>query len=374
MAALTARKADAILENMRAAASPTRRPAVRTRAFRSAVSFACAASAMLVAVPATAGISEPMAIRATKADEQVPASSRGYLAWAEFHRFWWVEVERPDGVVVRVNPPGTMAWPGGFDGKRLVFQQAKVPGRSCCESDLFLDNVKTGRGRGFPASGNTPSWEWGPSISGDLVLFGRNLVARHWRILVFDRRTSELRTLAGPTNSAQLWVGQLSGRYAVWTRVTGNGWDVIRYDLATATRTRIPRPEGVFAQYAASVTSDGTVYFASSGRACGKDVSINVRPVGGPTTVLFSLPARDDVWSTYVDETGPDSQVLFDPGTCTRDQPLTPYRFLRGQDIWGFTDLGDGSGEVGMAPVIRRTAMTHTGNHVGMSRAGVFDN
>ncbi|MFL5797042.1 MAG: TolB family protein [Actinomycetota bacterium] len=343
---------------------------VRRRAgvCRAAIAFAGTAAMLWTAAPASAGITDPVPLRATKAEEQIPASSRGYLAWAQSNRALpRVELRRPDGTIVRVNPIGTFGWPGGFDGKRLVLQRSKT---GTFNSDLLLYNVKTGRTRGFPATVNTRRWEWGPTLSGDLVMFGRNRNGRDWEVLLFDRRTSELKVLAGPTNRAELLVGQVNGRYAVWTRATDDGWDVILYDLVTGTWTRIPRPDGVFAQYAPSVTADGTAYFATSGNRCGEDVSIQMRPIGGPTTQLFALPPQHDIQRTYVDESGADPQVLYDPGRCLLG--FAPFvRLLSHEDIWGFTDLGDGSGRPGSAATAPSAAPSGPGKRIWMPSAGI---
>jgi hypothetical protein len=329
------------------------------RSIRVIVVLGTVLAVSLVAATAFAGISGPQPLRATRAEEQIPSSAGGFLAWAEYNRpFPRVRLRRPDGTIVRVNPAGTFGWPGGFDGRRLAYQRATR--RDLGDSDIYLYNVKTGRTRGFPSSVNTPDWEWGPSISGDLIMFGRNHHGHGFRVMLFDRRTSELRQLAGPAGGTTLLVGQINGRYAVWTRAGDEGWDVIRYDLSTGAATRIPRPADVFAQYAPSVTSDGTVYFAAGGRNCGEDVSIEERPIGGPTTALFGLSARHDVVRTYVDQSGLDTQVVYDPGTCRESRDPLSSGILRDQDIWGFTDLGDTS---------RRQGVPVTGRHGSSSGA-----
>ena len=335
------------------------------RTIRWALAALAAPTVAWTAAPASAAIVGPAPIRATRAEEDFPASSGGYLAWGQVVRGSQVWVRAPHSGIVRANAPRTFGWPGGFDGKRLAFQQSKQ-GRM--NSDIFLFNVKTRRTRGFPAKVNTRQWEYGPTMSGDDVLFGRNRGGRDWRIMLFDRRTARLRTLSGPTNASELVVGQINGRFAVWTRARSVGWDVIRSDLTTGTATRIPRPDGVFAQYAPSVTSDGTVYFASSGNACGRNVSIERRPIGGPTTTLFAVGGRRDIQRTYVDESGAHTRVLYDPGTCLFSQG--PDRFLWNQDVWGFTDLG-GAG-AGPPAVAAPPEHGGPGKPMVFPQAGVF--
>ncbi|HJS69505.1 MAG TPA: hypothetical protein VJ744_01780 [Gaiellaceae bacterium] len=114
-----------------------------------------------------------------------------------------------------------------------------------------------------------------------------------------------------------LWVGQVSGNYAVWYRctVSNRRCNVRMHDIAAATTTVIPNPGRQ--QYSASVTSDGTVYFIRSGRGCGNSVQVVRRPLGGPSNVVAAVGAGRDVQSIYalqhVDGT---TTVYFDRIRC----------------------------------------------------------
>jgi len=94
---------------------------------------------------------------------------------------------------------------------------------------------------------------------------------------------------------------------------------VFRYDIIDKTFTKIPRPNGVYAQYGASVTSDGTVYMARSGNGCGLHVKLVRAPLHGSPRVIATLTDGTDFSNnqTYAfRESKHVTRVLFGMFSC----------------------------------------------------------
>jgi hypothetical protein len=111
--------------------------------------------------------------------------------------------------------------------------------------------------------------------------------------------------------------GQVNGDFAVWTRATHRGWDVVVYRISTRQTTVLHRPAGVFAQYAPAVTPDGTLYYVRSGNGCGVTVSLLSKRPGKPPETWGTLPKGIDVMDTYAFARSSDqTDVLYDPLRC----------------------------------------------------------
>jgi hypothetical protein len=86
-----------------------------------------------------------------------------------------------------------------------------------------------------------------------------------------------------------------------------------RYHISTGTTLRLPNPGKQ--QYGSAVTSDGTVYFFRVGGStywrCGANGKLLRYPVGGPATVIASLPDGKDISSTFALEEGDGSVSLY---------------------------------------------------------------
>jgi hypothetical protein len=196
-----------------------------------------------------------------------------------------------------VNAVGTQGFSGGIDATsgRLIYQQVKGH-----QSDLkfFTGGVR----RNPPVGVNTPAWEYRPSISGAWILFGRLKASTHRRkIILFDLFSQQLIVLAdrpaGPRNSPSATPGQVNGNFAVWSQCTATACNVWEYDIATATKTRLPNATPGHYNYAPSVDTTGTVYFAHGGRTCG-GARIEKHPLGGAASTIWPLRARRDVTSS----------------------------------------------------------------------------
>jgi hypothetical protein len=82
----------------------------------------------------------------------------------------------------------------------------------------------------------------------------------------------------------------------------------------------------VFANYAPSVTSDGTVYMMRSGNGCGVDVELVRQPLAGGQVVLATFPEGVDVPTTYTFvDSSHAAHVLMDPGACNRQADIKEY-------------------------------------------------
>jgi hypothetical protein len=180
---------------------------------------------------------------------------------------------------------------------RLIYQQVNAR-----QSDLKIFDTVTHTRTNPPVGVNTPAWEYRPSISGAWFLFGRLKTATHRRkILLFDRFSQQVIVLAdrpeGPPGDSWATPGQVNGQFAVWSQCTATACNVWEYDIATATRTRLPNATPGHYNYAPSVDTAGTVYFAHGGRTCG-GAKIEKQPLGGAASIIWSLRAHGDVTSS----------------------------------------------------------------------------
>lgn len=113
-------------------------------------------------------------------DQADPAASGSTLAWAQGRpdrNCCYTEYVRVGSAPrVRVNPPGTTAGPGGISGMTLVYRQAtrRNPG----SGDIRFYDIAAQRSSTAPAGWNTTAAEINPTISGNLVLFGREFANR----------------------------------------------------------------------------------------------------------------------------------------------------------------------------------------------------
>jgi hypothetical protein len=212
-----------------------------------------------------------------------------------------------------VNRARTDGYLGGFEGDTLVYQE--VRGR---QSNIVLYDLTTRSRSNPPAGVNTSLWEWHPTISGDWLLFSRgNFRARLDQVLLRNLTTGETRVLdrtrIGRGRGSE--AGQVSGNHAVWYRCTPR-CRVYRHDIAAGTTTLVPNP-GAHHAYNPSVTDDGTVYFARSGKGCGVAVRLVRVSPAGVTTVLAPLPRGWDVFHTYALENRDSTTgVLYDRTRC----------------------------------------------------------
>ena len=225
---------------------------------------------------------------------------------------------------MRVNPPGTEAFGGGISGSTLVFEQ-----RGAGLGNLRFYDIPTKTTSAPPAGWNTKEDEYSPTISGRLILFGRETSGRDI-IYLGDRSTGVLQRLGGRrivTNQGSLaWPGQVNGNYAVWTQCRNRevACNVVRYDIATKAKTTIPNTfaRGRF-QWDPSVTSTGTVYFIHDSRVCGHRARLVRTPLHGPSTVVVHFKPGYDVLppfffgSTFADDSAGPPVIYYSRVNCS---------------------------------------------------------
>jgi len=210
---------------------------------------------------------------------------------------------------------------GGIDPPTVAHQQVANG-----QSDIKLYNADT-QNRSEPPGVNTAQWEWGPSISGDWILFGRQDTSTNTQYVVLhNTNTSADFVLAQGTGPRE--AGQVNGDYAVWTRC--NPCDVFRRQISGPTDMKLQKPTTKTYQYGPSVTSTGIVYVARSGQKCGSNVRI-VRyfGVGDPAqgTVVAELGSGRDMYGTYARENADGSvDVFYDRLSCSNPKVSDIYR------------------------------------------------
>jgi hypothetical protein len=277
--------------------------------------------------PALAEV-EPQEVVATRKIEQQPAASSEFLAWAVRGKSDWDYFVKPtDGSRFRVDSEGMNGAGGGIDGTTLVFQEWS----NRAGSDIRVVDLTTGVVGDPPTGVNTADWEYWPSISGDLLLFGRLDEATGDRqIVLFDMATETSAVLdasSGPHRSLQ--PGQVAGAYVTWSRCSRNACTAYVHDVGSATTTPVPNPKDRF-QYATSVDASGTVYLAESGPTCGAKVRLVSSTSNGTRTVLVSLSRGIDFGDSYALDNGDGTtSVFFDPGECTPEGELATGDILK---------------------------------------------
>jgi hypothetical protein len=280
----------------------------------------------------------PTLILGGPAYQITPAKGRDFIMWASGDLDAPREIPfdifvRHGNGIRRLNPAGTSAYGGGVDGHAVVYQQIDPIGTGgVVNSQLMWNNVKTGRTHGFAKNVNTRAWEYAPSVSGNWLLFGRTRAGwcgGQYKIFLYNTDTRELRNIAKTPcrEDSELYVGQINGNFAVWTKRSPDGWDVFRHDVMSGITTRIAQQDEFFAHYAPSVTRDGTVYFARSGDGCGLDVEIARQSIGAPSEVLLDIPDGWDLPSSYVFErSGGVVDLYYDLTDCWKKSDIYRLR------------------------------------------------
>ena len=221
----------------------------------------------------------------------------------------------------KVNPAGTQAWPGGFSGDRLIFQQESASR----QSDLRFYNTATHGYGVVPAGWNSGAWEWKPTISGHYVLFGRITEKTNREVILLgDLTTGHLKLLSALTGkNADNEPGQVDGNYATWMECPdfNTSCDVYEYNITSGVTSKVSNTfsSGRF-QMNPSVSSDGTVYFFHSSLACGASVTLDKRALGAPRTTLAAFPHGVDGADSYVDDSNGTRVVYYSRVNCAARQ------------------------------------------------------
>lgn len=280
--------------------------------------FATAMALVLVAVSAEAAVQGVLTKRRVNEYDAVAGRNGGnrYLAWtqAPASKFNRTKVmARRNGNTFRVSRKGTRAYTGGLFRNTLIYQEIR-PNRNA--SNLFGFNLDK-KNRSAYRQINSPWWEYSPTRSGRWVLFSRDR-NRTRSVILFNLKSGNGRQLTEIRRRGfrQATAGQVNGKWAVYHRCVPTRCDVFRYNIKTKNKTRIPRTRTF--QYYPSVARDGTVYFATSGNACGANVKLMRR--GNGRTRQIAYLGNKDTFRTYVaPAAGGKVDVIFDKYGCTRD-------------------------------------------------------
>jgi hypothetical protein len=294
----------------------------RRRRMRTRSIFLVTATVVAIGVTvANADAVTPVDVLATSAFESNPAATADYFAWDEYrpgsdHSISYVRTWGGDPV--KVNADKTNGWAGGIDGTTLVYTQERYDRR---RADVYTyDLIANTRSRlGRPVSTKKQSEGVG-SLSGDWLLFERWYRNGDKRVFLYNLATHELRKIRS-TSRQTTWLlsEQVNSDFAVFSRFIDRHHkpcDVFVYDIAAGTTTKVPNPKAK-CQYAPSVDTTGTVYFARSGFGCAKNVVLRRFPVGGPPVTVMPLGDNLDLSQTYaVDNGDGTTDVYFDPANC----------------------------------------------------------
>lgn len=253
-----------------------------------------------------------------------PDSGDQYISFTQYTRTghanaWY---RKNGGTKVQLNHRG-WGWSWGLDPttKTIAYQTSTSNGNA----DVKLFDWSTGTRRSAGTVVNMPNrWEYEPSLSGTSLLFARlNEAARpdRRRLYLYDTKTEALTLLdqfTGGNRAGTLWVGQVNGDWAVWEKDTDSYKNdtVYRYQISTGQTETIPHASTRL-DYAASVTTDGTMYFIRSKHACGAAVRLRSLDTTDTLTTLYDLPAGRDVAKTFaVLNADGSTSVYFDSFRC----------------------------------------------------------
>lgn len=253
---------------------------------------------------AAAAAFTPVPVINTLRVELEPAAAAGYVAYSRDsarHPDRFNLIVKPDAASsFRVNPRGTVGFSGSIDGTMLVYGQRGISGGL---GDIKLYDLTTRTRSNPPAGINTARHEAQASLSGDWLVFARSRrlsLSSPRRFILRNLVTSEQRQLDFG-DDAYVQGGGLAGNYVSWTRCRHpTRCATWLYDIAAELKTRLPNPLAK-SQFAASVTDDGTVYYAESGTInCSRRKVVRFwrQPLTGSRELLAVLPRGRDTGST----------------------------------------------------------------------------
>lgn len=226
----------------------------------------------------------------------------------------------PTGSPMKLNAGRSFGWFVGIrsDANEAAFQQANARQTRSDIRTVDLDALPLAPTS--PPGLNTSAWEFGPSISADWILFGRNSGGRTG-IYLYDRTLQTSIALGSARNyrdgSPRIVPDDVTEAYATWTKC-GAVCNVYYYNVSTSATTVVPNPSGTH-QYGSSVSdATGDLYFMHSGSGCGVSVEILRWHIGDPQpyTVVASLPSGYDVARTATFNDGTNDNVYFDRVRC----------------------------------------------------------
>jgi len=284
--------------------------------------------ALSTTIPAEAIGTDISPVLKTKRVEFVPFAAPGWLGWSEARTGLALDpaagkpglMVRPEGgEAFRVNQRGTAGLSGAIDKDRLTYDLQT--GKDEDSIDIAFYDLKTRTHTPAPAGLNTNLREDNSSSSGDWLLFRRSksFLSTPQTIVLRNLVTGEERIIGrGDGGGHYAQPGRVEGDYANWFRCHGlDRCDVFTYRISTGTTTEVPNPKRI-AQYAASVTKDGTVYFVeSTSVVCGRRPAVWRLTPAGARERLARLPDGADALATFPLVSGLTTTVFFDTIDCT---------------------------------------------------------
>ena len=259
------------------------------------------------------------AIVGSKASESAPAATSRWLAWTEIPR------SRPRRNIVfarrgnntfRVTPRGTngVTAGGAIDGSTLVHSQRK---NGQPNANIKFFNLRTKNRRNAPGPVNTSKHEWGASLSGRWLMFARDGAKR--KIMLYNRATNNLQSLDARRVSRRTYIqpGHVAGHFGVWVDCPRlSRCEVIKINLRSGKRSHMPDPKNK-SQYAASVTPNGTVFWAESEHLanCNSAVKMIRKPPGRARHKVMNFPQGTD--TSTIDPLGKSGRsIVYDRYNC----------------------------------------------------------
>jgi hypothetical protein len=297
------------------------------RHLRSALTLVlgCGVTWLAAPTPGNAGAVDPVPVVKTKKVEILPGAGAGWLAWSESRlkkRPQFNVVAQPDGgTPFRVNPPDTQGFDAFIEGDQLVYSQARG------KPDIGFFDLSSRTHTTPPSGVNTTQVEIVPSTSGDWLMFMRSqrLFRGTAEIILRNVVTGEARILdKGDFDRDPVQAGNLAGDFATWIHCRNRSLsrcNVRRYQISTGTMMEIPNPRSR-AQFANSVTSDGTIYFIESGNLlCGKHAALWRFTTTGSRERLAPLGRGLDSARTSPLVSGMTTTIFFDLVDCEKRIP-----------------------------------------------------
>ncbi len=254
------------------------------------------------------------------------AVSQSYFAWSHHgsatHGHVWLSEQAmsgglPAGKITNVSTT-TFAYAGSISGTRLVYQQG---------GGIRFFNLVTHVHSNPPLGINTPEIEENPTATATWLLFDR-MGGGSTRVLLYNFKTHSVRVLVRAVAASGVFASadRVNGNYAVYTvcRLVGAAEPCHEelYTISTRTTQQIPLAAGHSGDQdlGATVTPTGTLFFVREATgSCGAGDQLMKRPLGGPTTSLFTFKPKYTAGALDNYNDG-SAQLIFDKGTCFRGE------------------------------------------------------
>lgn len=252
----------------------------------------------LSVVPAHAAVG----VRTSRAIEFGPSAGQGVLAWTQAPRSAPTRFRAMaiigNGSPIRLSGSGRRGFTAGGgveeNGNRIAYWEHRN-GKGNIK--IFNVGARTRRSVGLV---NTSAHEWGASLSGNRLLFGRGRHGGTMRIFVANLNTGNVRRLARVGSSGYLQPGDVSGDWATWFRCAGfRNCSVIRRNLRTGRQQVLGNPRDR-SQFGSSVMPNGTVFYGEAGNyaTCSTRLKIFKAPRGSARARVTTLPSGTSISMT----------------------------------------------------------------------------